>query len=63
MLQKIIEASVRNRFLVLLVTAALAGWGAYALVQTPVGRLCLGYAITTWIIGVVSLTRMARVDY
>jgi tight adherence protein B len=33
------------------------------LVQTPVGRLCLGYAITTWIIGVVSLTRMARVDY
>jgi tight adherence protein B len=33
------------------------------LVQTPVGRMCLGYAVTTWLIGVVSLTRMARVDY
>jgi Cu(I)/Ag(I) efflux system membrane protein CusA/SilA len=39
MLQKIIEASVRNRFLVLLVTAALAGWGAYALVHTPVDAI------------------------
>jgi Cu(I)/Ag(I) efflux system membrane protein CusA/SilA len=39
MLQKIIEASVRNRFLVLLVTAFLAGWGAYALIKTPVDAI------------------------
>jgi Cu(I)/Ag(I) efflux system membrane protein CusA/SilA len=39
MLQKIIEASVRNRFLVLLVTAFLAGWGAYSLVNTPVDAI------------------------
>ncbi len=39
MLQKIIEASVRNRFLVLLVTAFLAGWGAYSLVETPVDAI------------------------
>jgi Cu(I)/Ag(I) efflux system membrane protein CusA/SilA len=39
MLQKIIEASVRNRFLVLLVTAFLAGWGAYSLLETPVDAI------------------------
>ncbi len=39
MLQKIIEGSVRNRFLVLLVTAFLAGWGAYSLVNTPVDAI------------------------
>jgi Cu(I)/Ag(I) efflux system membrane protein CusA/SilA len=39
MLQKIIEGSVRNRFLVLLVTAFLAGWGAYSLVTTPVDAI------------------------
>ncbi|WP_242344628.1 efflux RND transporter permease subunit [Anaeromyxobacter terrae] len=39
MLEKIIEGSVRNRFLVLLVTAFLAGWGAYSLVNTPVDAL------------------------
>ncbi|WP_242392373.1 efflux RND transporter permease subunit [Anaeromyxobacter oryzisoli] len=39
MLQKIIEASVRNRFLVLLVIAALAGWGAYSLLKTPVDAI------------------------
>jgi Cu(I)/Ag(I) efflux system membrane protein CusA/SilA len=39
MLQKIIEGSVRNRFLVLLVTAFLAGWGAYSLLQTPVDAI------------------------
>jgi Cu(I)/Ag(I) efflux system membrane protein CusA/SilA len=39
MLQKIIEASVRNRFLVLLATAFLIGWGAYALLNTPVDAI------------------------
>jgi Cu(I)/Ag(I) efflux system membrane protein CusA/SilA len=39
MLQKIIEASVRNRFLVLLATAFLAGWGAYSLLETPVDAI------------------------
>ncbi len=39
MLQKIIDASVRNRFLVLLVTAFLAGWGAYSLLETPVDAI------------------------
>jgi Cu(I)/Ag(I) efflux system membrane protein CusA/SilA len=39
MLQKIIEGSVRNRLLVLLVTAFLAGWGAYSLVNTPVDAI------------------------
>ncbi len=39
MLQKIIEASVRNRFLVLLVTTFLAGWGAFALLRTPVDAI------------------------
>jgi len=39
MLQKIIEGSVRNRFLVLLVTAFLAGWGAYSLINTPVDAI------------------------
>ena len=38
MLQKVIEASVRNRFLVLLATAFLIAWGAYSLVNTPVTR-------------------------
>src|SRR5512138_2003493 len=39
MLGRIIEASVKNRFLVLLATLALAGWGAYALVDTPVDAI------------------------
>ncbi len=39
MLEKIIEGSVRNRFLVLLVTAFLAGWGVYSLINTPVDAI------------------------
>ncbi len=39
MLQKVIEASVRNRFLVLLATAFLIAWGAYSLVNTPVDAI------------------------
>lgn len=36
MIETIIEYSIRNRFLVLCVAAALAVWGVYALVNTPV---------------------------
>src|SRR5580693_5907485 len=36
MIEKIIEASIRNRFLVLVVAAALAVWGVYAVLDTPV---------------------------
>src|SRR5512141_2163855 len=39
MLGRIIEASVRNRFLVLLATAFLIAWGAYALLNTPVDAI------------------------
>src|SRR5512138_1997000 len=39
MLGRIIEASVKNRFLVLLATVFLAGWGAYSLLQTPVDAI------------------------
>jgi tight adherence protein B len=33
------------------------------LVDTPLGRVFLGYAIATWVVGVSWLNRMARVDY
>ncbi len=36
MIERVIEASVRNRFVVLLVAAALAAFGVYALLDTPV---------------------------
>ena len=39
MLGRIIEASVRNRFLVLLATVFLVAWGAYALLNTPVDAI------------------------
>jgi Cu(I)/Ag(I) efflux system membrane protein CusA/SilA len=39
MLQKIIEASVRNRFMVLLATVFLIGWGAWSLLNTPVDAI------------------------
>ncbi len=39
MLSRIIEASVRNRFLVILATVFLIGWGAYALYNTPVDAI------------------------
>ncbi|MEI7684219.1 MAG: efflux RND transporter permease subunit, partial [Planctomycetota bacterium] len=36
MIEKIIEYSIRNRFIVLTITAAFTLWGVYALVNTPV---------------------------
>src|SRR5947208_16450527 len=39
MIEKLIEYSIRNRFLVLIVTAALAVWGVYALLDTPVDAI------------------------
>src|ERR1700722_16592865 len=36
MIEKIIEYSIRNRFLVLLAAAGLAAWGVYAVLHTPV---------------------------
>src|SRR3954466_4885378 len=39
MIEKIIEYSIRNRFLVLLTAAALAAWGVYAVLHTPVDAI------------------------
>src|SRR6266700_273490 len=39
MIGKLIEYSIRNRFLVLIVTAALAVWGIYAVLNTPVDAI------------------------
>src|SRR5262245_59304339 len=39
MIERIIEYSIRNRFLVLTVAAALTGWAIYATVQTPVDAI------------------------
>jgi Cu(I)/Ag(I) efflux system membrane protein CusA/SilA len=39
MISKIIEFSVKNRFLVLLVTAGIAVWGAFCLYRTPVDAI------------------------
>jgi copper/silver efflux system protein len=36
MIERIIEASIRNRFLVLIVALGLAVWGVYAVINTPV---------------------------
>src|SRR3984885_13150488 len=39
MIEKIIEASIRNRFLVLLLAAALTVWGIYAVLNTPIDAI------------------------
>src|SRR5436190_24339349 len=39
MIAKIIELSVRNRWLVILVWLGVAAWGIYALVHTPVDEI------------------------
>jgi Cu(I)/Ag(I) efflux system membrane protein CusA/SilA len=39
MIERIIESSIRNRFLVLIVAAALAVWGIYAVLRTPVDAI------------------------
>ena len=39
MIEKIIEFSIRNRFVVILLTAIAAAWGVYAVVHTPVDAI------------------------
>src|SRR5215470_14052088 len=39
MIEKIIEYSIRNRFLVLIIATALAIWGVYATLNTPVDAI------------------------
>jgi Cu(I)/Ag(I) efflux system membrane protein CusA/SilA len=39
MIEKIIEASIRNRFIVLFLAAALTVWGIYAVLDTPVDAI------------------------
>src|SRR5262245_4791814 len=39
MIEKLIEYSIRNRFLVLLTALALAVWGVYAVLDTPVDAI------------------------
>src|SRR5947209_3056611 len=39
MIEKLIEYSIRNRFLVLIVAAALTAWAIYATVNTPVDAI------------------------
>src|SRR5437667_12144892 len=39
MIEKVIEYSVRNRFLVMIVAAALTVWAIYAVVNTPVDAI------------------------
>jgi Cu(I)/Ag(I) efflux system membrane protein CusA/SilA len=39
MIEKLIEYSIRNRFLVLVAAAALAIWGVYAVLHTPVDAI------------------------
>ena len=39
MIERVIEASVRNRFVVLIVAAALAAFGVYAMLDTPVDAI------------------------
>src|SRR2546426_11026230 len=39
MIEKIIEYSIRNRFLVLILAGALAVWGIYAVLHTPVDAI------------------------
>src|SRR5271155_830305 len=35
MIEKLIEYSIRNRYLVMVLAAALAGWAVYAVLDTP----------------------------
>ena len=39
MIEKIIEYSIRNRFIVLIAAVALAAWGVYAVLHTPVDAI------------------------
>ena len=39
MIERIIRWSVANRLVVIMLSAILAGWGAYAVVQTPVDAI------------------------
>src|SRR5947209_15184733 len=39
MIERIIEWSIRNRFLVLILAAGLAVWGVYAVLNTPVDAI------------------------
>src|ERR1700741_4790062 len=39
MIENVIEACIRNRFLVLIVAAGLAVWGVYAVLNTPVDAI------------------------
>src|SRR5919198_2287864 len=39
MIEKLIEYSIRNRFIVLFLAAALAVWGVYAVLDTPVDAI------------------------
>src|SRR5881227_981394 len=39
MIEKLIETSIRNRYLVMILAAALALWAAYAVINTPVDAI------------------------
>ena len=39
MIEKLIEYSIRNRFIVMIVAAALMGWALYAVANTPVDAI------------------------
>src|SRR5438552_8233855 len=39
MIERLIEYSIRNRFLVMLLAVALTGWGIYAVLDTPVDAI------------------------
>src|SRR5437588_8355984 len=39
MIEQVIEYSIRNRFIVLVLAAALAVWGVYAVLDTPVDAI------------------------
>ena len=39
MIAKVIEYSIRNRFLILILAAALTVWGVYAVLDTPVDAI------------------------
>src|SRR5712692_3929155 len=39
MIEKLIEYSIRNRYLVMLVAAALAGWAIFAVLNTPMDAI------------------------
>src|ERR1700724_1387144 len=39
MIEKIIEYSIRNRFVVIMATLVVAAWGIYAVINTPVDAI------------------------